>query len=194
MGDWKLEREFLSFETAWVTLRGENYLDEAGRTLEYYRVEKADSVIALPLQAGRILVPPAQYRPGLGGSTIDFPGGRVDPEAGPRAGALRVLERELGVSEEMIDRLIALDGRGWPVNSSFSNQKLYGYVAHIRHEAAVPGAGPVTATGGDEAAPRGFDLTSDGLAALLEELDCLQCRAVLFQYLLSARRGDLFPR
>jgi len=188
MADWKLEREFLSINTEWVRLVGENYLDDEDNRLEYYRTEKADSVIAMPLQAGRLLLPAPQYRPGVGRSTIDFPGGRVDPEAGPRAGALRVLHRELGVTEEMVERLVALDERGWPVNSSFSNQKLFGYVAHIRHEAAVP------QLGAGETGPRRYDLSSDGLRELLAELDCLQCRAVLFQYLLTARRGDLYPR
>lgn len=188
MAEWKLEREFLRFDTDWVRLVGENYLDNDDNRLEYYRAEKPDSVVVMPLQAGRLLLPAPQYRPGVGRSTMDFPGGRVDPEAGPHAGALRVLHRELGVAEEMVERLVALDERGWPVNSSFSNQKLFGYVAHIRHEAPIP------ALGAGETGPLRYDLNPDGLRALLAELDCLQCRAVLFQYLLSAGRGDLYPR
>ncbi|WP_228040136.1 hypothetical protein [Nodosilinea sp. LEGE 07088] len=42
--------------------------------LEYWRVEKADSVIILPLQNQRLILPPHTYRPGMGKLTLDFQG------------------------------------------------------------------------------------------------------------------------
>jgi hypothetical protein len=45
---------------------GERWLCDQGRELEYWRVEKVDSVIVLPIQAGRLLCVRPTFRPGHG--------------------------------------------------------------------------------------------------------------------------------
>jgi len=151
------------FQTKWLTLIGEHLQDEHGTIHEYWRIEKADSVIVLPRYRQAILLPPPAYRPGIGQSTLDLPGGRVDrplPEA-----ALAVLERELLAPAAAIAQLVPLNPAGWWVNSSFSNQKLYGWVADVSPDWPLPDA-----------------LLAHPIAAydtLLPEIHCLQCRMVL---------------
>ncbi len=66
------------------------------------------------------------------------------------------------------------------MNSSFSNQKLYGFVAHIKDiTKLVPELVAVT-----------YALTSDGVQNLLEKITCLQCRAVLLEWILLNLRSQ----
>ena len=73
--------------------------------------------------------------------------------------------------------LIPLNNEGWAVNSSFSNQKLYGFVANIEPNAKLD---PELVVGT-------YSLTLDGIQNLLEEITCLQCRAVLMEWILLNR-------
>lgn len=183
MSNWALQRTFLQLQTQWVTLIGETYLDAKQQTREYYRVSKADSVVVLPVLGAGILTAAPQYRPGVQRSTVDFPGGRVQQDGGLRTDALRVLQAELGVRASMVQSLRVLDARGWPVNSSFSNQKLFGCVAVLDDAATL-------ANGHAEAGH--YTLDQQGLQALSSVLDCMQCRTVLFHYLLATGQADCF--
>lgn len=167
--DWQLRDRFLEMHSRWFSLIGEHLEDTEGRVLEYWRVEKADSVIILPIQGDRILLPQPSYRPGIGKVTLDFPGGRVPPDATPETAALTTLERELGIDANYVTRLISLNEEAWAVNSSFSNQKLYGFVALISDD--LPGLKELIAAR--------YPATGIGVLDLLQKLDCLQCRAVL---------------
>ncbi len=106
-------------------------------------------------------------------TTLDFPGGRVSPEQTPQTAIPRILERELGVREEAIARLTPLNPQGWPVNSSFSNQKLYGFVVELQATASVS----------NELLGVTYTTTPTGISELLTNLTCLQCRAVLLEWL-----------
>lgn len=162
--------QFLEIHSRWVTLIGEHLQDAEGQTLEYWRVEKADSLIVLPIQNQQLLLPPPMYRPGIGRATWDFPGGRVPEGRDHTTVATQILQRELGIEDAAITQLQPLNTEGWPVNSSFSNQCLYGFVAEI--DAAV-----VPSTLG-----RAYPTTPDGLRELLQILTCLQCRTVLLAW------------
>ncbi len=85
---WQIQDCFLEFHSRWLTLIGEHWLDTQGQALEYWRIEKTDSVIVLPIQVDdlaqpHILLPPASFRPGVGQVTLDFPGGRRLTEQTP---------------------------------------------------------------------------------------------------------------
>jgi len=41
---------FVEMRSRWLTVIGENLEEDQGQVLEYWRVEKADSVIILPIQ------------------------------------------------------------------------------------------------------------------------------------------------
>lgn len=168
--NWQIRDRFLELRSRWLTLIGEHLQDQEGQILEYWRIEKADSVVVVPLQGDRILLAVPSYRPGVGQVTLDFPGGRVAPGQTPQQAALITLERELGVAASEILQLSPLNSRGWAVNSSFSNQQLYGFVAEID-----PGAEVL-------AELAAYPGTSEGVQHLLQQLTCLQCRAVLLEW------------
>lgn len=172
---WQVHDRFLELHSHWMTLIGEHLKNHQGEILEYWRIEKADSVIVLPIQDNCLLLPSPSYRPGIGQATLDFPGGRVSEEQNPKQAAIATLFRELGISATAITQLILLNPEGWAVNSSFSNQKLFGYVAHIEN----------TTKQSPEMAMAKYPLTRAGIQQLLQTLTCLQCRAVLLEWWLN---------
>jgi hypothetical protein len=173
---WQVQDRFLELHSRWMTLIGEHWLDPQGQRLEYWRIEKADSVIVLPIQPDHlgqphILLPPASFRPGVGQVTLDFPGGRRLTGQTPEAAAIAILHRELGLEATAIAQLAPLNPNGWAINSSFSNQKLYGLLAYL--DGSISRSPTLTAIA--------YPATATGLCQLLNELTCLQCRAVLLE-------------
>ncbi len=171
--DWQREAPIVTIESPWVRMIAERWRDEAGQQLDYWRVERVPSVIVAALQAGQLLLPRPQFRPGLGRATLDLPGGRLPPGQTPPAAAAAIVARELGLAPQAVRAPRLLNPQGWPINSSFSNQLLYGVVATIdpAHQPTLPYE------------PVSFDRA--GLQGLLQRLDCLQCRAVLLELLLA---------
>jgi hypothetical protein len=47
---WRIQDRFLELHSRWMTLIGEHLQDHRGEILKYWRIEKADSVIVLPIQ------------------------------------------------------------------------------------------------------------------------------------------------
>ena len=184
MHQWSLEERFLSITTNWVELVGERYTDHNGQKLEYYRVERSDSVIVLPVHGDYLLTAPPTFRPGIGESSLDFPGGRIGQSSVEEA-ARGVLLRELNLPAEMLQGLEPMNRRGWPVDSSFSSQRLFGVVARLSSD-LLPA----------ESTAERFPLTPEGKRDLLDRIDCAQCRLVLLHYLLGSRdeqQGSLKP-
>jgi 8-oxo-dGTP pyrophosphatase MutT (NUDIX family) len=175
--EWQICDRFLELHSRWMTLIGEHLQDHRGEILEYWRIEKADSVIVLPIQGDRILLPSPSYRPGIGQITLDFPGGRVSAGQSSEQAAIVTLKRELGIEVTEITQLLPLSAEGWTVNSSFSNQKLYGFMAQIDHTTTLP----------PELVKDTYLVTPAGVNHLLKELNCLQCRAVLLEWWLTSR-------
>jgi len=176
---WQVRDRFLETRSRWVTLIGEHLITETGQELEYWRVERASSAIILPIQQDAFILPPACYRPGVGRATLDFPGGRVPAEKAPDAWAPVILQRELGIGEAAIADLSALNPDGWMVDSSFSNQSLYGFVARLHPQVIIP----------ESFAVARYPITPAGIQALLSRLLCLQCRALLLEWCLGQELG-----
>lgn len=169
---WKTLDRFVEMRSPWFTLIGEHLQDDQQQVLDYWRVERADSIVVLTIQGDKLLFPMLNYRPGLGKPTLDFPGGRVKAGQTPEEAVLGIMKKELELTEEAIARLTLLNPTGWAVNSSFSNQKLYGFVAEIDPAVSVnPELLSVT-----------YPTTPEGIRSLLEDLTCLQCRAVLLEW------------
>ena len=171
---WQLLDRFCELRNRWLTLVGEHLRDHEGRELEYWRVEKDDSLIVLPLRAGRILLPAPSYRPGIGRCTLDLPGGRLRSDQDWRQVAAAILRRELQLEPCAIASLEALGPGSWAVNSSFSNQRLQAVLARIHPHSPTPAG-----------AARQVEASEIGVRGLLAELDCLQCRAVLLEWWLQ---------
>jgi hypothetical protein len=147
-------------------------MTDRGEGLDYWRAEKADSVIVLPIQASRIICVASTFRPGVGYATLDFPGGRLPEGTAPRDIVPAVLERELGIPRRAIRSVEALNQTKWLVNSSFSNQGLWGFVADIEEGCPIA-EGNVGAIA---------EANRAGLDQLLTKLRCLQCRAILLEW------------
>lgn len=173
--DWEFKGTIATISSPWLTLYAERWRDEQARDLEYWRVEKAHSLIVLPLLGASIPLPLAQFRPGLGRATLDLPGGRVPTGRAPLEAAPGILARELGLDPVAIKELFLLNENGWPVNSSFSDQCLFGAVAQIDPATSLDPA----------RLHRSYAHSQAGLQELLADLDCLQCRAVIYEYLIQ---------
>jgi hypothetical protein len=170
MCDWAVRDRFLNLETRWFTLIGERLETDQGELLDYWRVERAHSLIVLPLLEDVMLLPEPTYRPGVGTATLDFPGGRVAPEQPLVTAARQILQRELGIDGSQDLQLMLLNPHGWPVNSSFSNQRLFGMVAEL------------TAPCQPRQPHRRYPCNPAGIQRLADQLTCLQCRAVLREW------------
>ncbi|MBE9181467.1 NUDIX hydrolase [Oculatella sp. LEGE 06141] len=171
---WLVRDRFLELRSRWMTLIGEHLQPPQGQELDYWRIEKADSMVVLPIQDQQILLPSPSYRPGLGQVTLDFPGGRVATGQSPTEAAIATLQRELEIGATSITALLPLNTYGWAINSSFSNQNLYGFVAQIQNTPLLP-----------EGVASTYPASADGVQQLLQEMSCLQCRAVLLEWWLQ---------
>lgn len=169
---WKTLDRFVEINSHWVKLIAEHLETTEGQTVEYWRVERADSVVILTFQADKLLFPPPMYRPGVASATLDFPGGRVPAGSTPAEAVPAIIKKELGVTESAIARIEPLNAIGWAINSSFSNQKLYGFVAQLHPTAPV----------NPELIGAAYPATPDGIRDLLKKLTCLQCRALLLEW------------
>ncbi len=170
---WETLHKFVEISSPWMTLIGEKLRDYQGRVLDYWRVEKDDSVIIITIQNKQLLFPVPMYRPGVGKVTLDFPGGRIAPAQTPQQAAITILQKELGIKNSDLEYLTPINNTGWEINSSFSNQKLYGFVTQISSHVSV----------NQEFIGITYSLTTEGLNELLRELTCLQCRALLLTWL-----------
>jgi 8-oxo-dGTP pyrophosphatase MutT (NUDIX family) len=171
--DVRLLSRVVEIRSQWLTVVGERYEEDGGTQFDYWRVEKSDSVVVVTLQRGQLILPPRTFRPGVSRVTLDLPGGRVSPGEPVADAATRAVVRELGLPDASpIKSVEQLNGTGWDVDSSTSNQRLYGAVCELSDHAVVPPAH----TGAT------YPATEGGLSALLSDLTCLQCREVLREW------------
>lgn len=180
--NWQVGDRFLNLSNHWLTLIGEHWQTPDGAALDYWRVEKADSVIVLPVQSQCLLLPPPMFRPGIGQATLDFPGGRLPAELRPEDAAPQILARELRIETEAIAQLLPINTRGWAINSSFSDQTLFGFVAHLKPTHLVP----------PDHIGLSVPVTSAGIQTLLARLRCLQCRALLLEWCMQTATAPTF--
>ena len=167
---WERLSSFLKIQSPWLTIHGEHWRDDKDDKLEYWRIERADSVVILPVQEESILLPKRFFRPGVNQESVDFPGGRVATDISLRKMVLKILKRELGINPEFVSAITPLNHAGWFVDSSFSNQKLFGFVAVIKKTAIIP----------EKMLYKRIPLNE--VKSLLQSLECLQCRAILAEY------------
>ncbi|NJS12261.1 MAG: NUDIX hydrolase [Microcoleus sp. CSU_2_2] len=169
---WKTLDRIVEINSHWVKLIAEHLENTEGQILEYWRVERADSVVVLTIQDNKLLFPAPMYRPGIGEVTLDFPGGRVPAGETPAAAVPGIIKKELGVTEDAIARIGPINAIGWAINSSFSNQKLYGFIAQL-HPHVIVNPKSICAA---------YSVTPAGIRDLLKDLNCLQCRALLLEW------------
>ena len=176
---WKLLSRIAELRSPWLTVVAERFETPEGGTVDSWRIEKPDSVVVLAQADGRLLLPPPSYRAGVGRVTLDFAGGRVESGDSVLGAAVRHAVRELGlVDASAVDDVELLDDAGWDVDSSTSGQRLFGAVATLG-----PRPGEAVRSG-----ILSYPADGEGVAELLADLKCLQCRAVLAEWWQRARR------
>jgi len=168
--------EIATISSPWVSIYCERLQDNTGQVLDYWRVEKAASCIVLTLTAdGQLVLPRPQYRPGVGRETLDFCGGRCDATK-PQEAVATILKRELFVDfDRDVVSLVPLnkDG-GWIINSSFSNQLLFGFVVQLKEDVRLK---------------KDFFYFDHGSELFRgpHQLTCLQCRSVLMEWMMQGK-------
>mmetsp|Transcript_9098 Transcript_9098/g.14012 ORF Transcript_9098/g.14012 Transcript_9098/m.14012 type:complete len:207 (+) Transcript_9098:35-655(+) len=179
---WRKIGEIGKFDTPWLTLYGEKLENNDAKILDYWRVERAHSCIAIVLHKNDLLLPQPMFRPGIQVSTIDFCGGRATFDDLPLTQIVsKIIQREMSISPSGIQSIKPLNPQqGWPVNSSFSNQLLFAFVCVLKEELnfSQQQANNIIK----------FPNTNSGHRALLDNLTCLQCRAVLLEYILQENK------
>ena len=102
-------------------------------------MEKPDSLLVITIQDGRLLLPARSYRPGVGRTTLDFAGGRLqDPSMIPETAQV-IVRREFNLGgDDLFASLEGLNRVGWDVDSSSSSQRLHGTVAELPRDLLVP--------------------------------------------------------
>ncbi|MDD3765509.1 MAG: hypothetical protein PHP86_19610 [Nevskiales bacterium] len=173
MNDWRQQQEIMRLTSPWVTLVAERWVDQFDCEIDYWRVERPDSAIVVPVQAGELLLVTETFRPGVGRSTLDFPGGRIPVGKRPQDSIGLILERELGVGAEFVSDMRPINSEGWIVDSSFSSQKLWGFEVEIDRRWCAP----------ERCALTRVPVTNASIDMLVEQLTCLQCRALLLEWI-----------
>lgn len=158
----RLQRELIA-KSKWAAFYKDRVESNGGYDLEYWCVERSDSVIVVTVQNGRFVLPDPQYRPGINEVTLDFVGGRRD-DADPLSAAAQAVRREFGLDEELPITVTELLSKPLIVDSAFSSQRVYGYACEIPADAKI-------------------DAETYDAETLLSELQCLQCRAMLLEWL-----------
>lgn len=103
---WQKQKCFFKLCSPWVTIISESIKNDKGILLDYWRVEKQNSVIAITLQGDRLVLPAPQYRPGIGNIMLDFPGGRIPTGEAPENAIKKIIQRELFIDESDISELL----------------------------------------------------------------------------------------
>ena len=168
-GDWRRTAPICRVDTPWLNLIAERW-EADGERLDYWRIEHADSVIVVPESRGRYWLPAEQFRPGVARRTLDFPGGRLTKGSAPDTTAMAVVARELGIAPSTVTMLAPINPRPYLVNSSSSDQRLFGF--HARLETMPPAATDALVS---------FATHGPEYADLMTRLECLQCRALLLE-------------
>jgi hypothetical protein len=169
--EWTKQDTIAILRSKWITVFAEHWRDVSGGLIEYWRVERSDSIIVLPIHRNRLLCPQVIFRPGIGRCTLDFPGGRLATGGEPSSIALGILERELGIDRQDVRSLMPINDRGLVVDSAFSSQKVWGFLAEL--DSATPDVA--------QKPFQAFSCSQEGLKELLGMLECMQCRALLYE-------------
>lgn len=165
--------EFVEIKSPWLTIIGEKWQDDQENLLDYWRVEKADSVIIITFWQNQFIFPKLTYRVGIDQVTLDFAGGRIKSNQTPENAVYDILKKELNLNGNDLIKLELINQNGWAINSAFSNQKLYGFVAEIDEQINLdPDFIGVT-----------YPITDQDIEQLLQELNCVQCRVILLEWL-----------
>ena len=171
---WQVLSRTVEVRTPWLSLIGERWRKGAGEEVDYWRVEKPNSLLVITIHDRRLIAPLRSFRPGVGRTTLDFAGGRLDDPSALAQAAVAIVRREFRLnSDDLFEFQEPLNLIGWDVDSATSSQRVFGIAAELRRDVHVP----------DDRLGASYPSTNAGGRELLSELVCLQCRAVLSEWL-----------
>lgn len=175
MSKWIKKDTITHIKTKWVDIFCELWVDNENKLLEYWRVEKDDSLIVLVTNENDFLLPKRQYRVGANTETLDFSGGRFNSkEQNIEKRAIEIASKELHIEENDLAFVKQLSSTSFIINSSFNNQKLYICLVHAKKSNQNIIRHPI-----------------DNSNTLLQDINCLQCNFALNLYLNSeVRTGE----
>jgi major membrane immunogen (membrane-anchored lipoprotein) len=171
---WQVLSRMVVVRRPCMSMIGERWREESGRELEYWRVEKPDSLLVVTVHDGRLIAPVRSFRPGVGRTSLDLAGGRLDDPSTLAQTALAIVRREFKLSaDDLFESQEPLNLDGWDVDSATSSQRVFGVAVELRRDVQVL----------DDRLGASYPATCAGGRELLSELVCLQCRAVLSAWL-----------
>jgi ADP-ribose pyrophosphatase len=133
--DWELLDSHYLIRDRWLTLRADRLRQPGGRVIEpWYVFEYGTWVNIVALTAAEEVVMVRQYRPGIGRTILELPGGVVEADdASPLAAARRELLEETGYTSDNILET----GHVSPNPASFNNLT-YSFLALDARPVAAP--------------------------------------------------------
>jgi len=170
---WRTLSQIVEVRSRWITLVAERLGDSEGREFEYWRIEKSNSLLVVVEYRDLLILPHPTYRPGVARVTQDLAGGRFDGSLSKRSTAQEILRREFRLAGTVKASITELNKTGWDVDSSTSNQQLYGVVANVDGSTEIPSS----------RIGMSFPATVQGGLSLRDDLTCLQCRAAVQAWL-----------
>jgi hypothetical protein len=170
---WKLIHRTLQLKSKWVTVYADKLIDDKGQELEYWHYDRPDSVVAIVIHRGSFLLPLPQYRVGVDLVMLDFAGSRIDNKKSPKENALTVVSRELDIQSDEISSVSLIKGSPFAVDSSFSSQKLWGFIVYINDNAHIPSMVK--------------RYVKKDVQKLRKDLRCGQCRLLLDEHILQLK-------
>lgn len=173
MGSWHKKNTITEIKSKWLSLFCEEWVDERGVNLEYWRVEKENSLIVVTVYRDNFVLPQRQFRPGINRETLDFPGGRFNKEEIALDKAKQIIENELNINQNNILTAHKISENPLFINSSFSNQELHVFAAEV-----------------DLSGTNNIIYPIRNWNTLLKEFQCLQCNIALRMYLADNMQSE----
>ncbi len=114
------------------------------------------------------------YRPGVKSYTLDLCGGRrINPNNPLETDAKTIVKRELGIdNDSSFEQMKLLDKDGWNRDSSFSNVKIYVFLATLAPDTVAHSLYQ----------DKQFAADYRGITNLLSRIECMQCRLALREW------------
>lgn len=104
-----------------------------GATHDFVQIRSVDWVQIIPITAAGEIVMVRQFRAGLGGMTLEIPGGLLDPGEDPAAAAARECLEETGYATKVIEPMGAMN----PNPALFTNRLHSFYALDVERVASI---------------------------------------------------------
>ena len=140
--------------------------------IEYWRIEKPNSIIIITTYDNYFILPIHQFRPGINKTTLDFPGGRQQTD-NILNDAKNIICRELKIEDNDIEYIKELGNKKYIINSSFNSQLVIYLEASLKRL--------------NEKIPV-IKYFFPEVKTLLNDLECLQCAFALNLYLNTEKK------